>query len=71
VTSLEWAGVWDCVLTRLERCGDQSTLIEARRCFRELRSLELSELRQAITGAQYRTVWGRAGVGDQAEPGNH
>lgn len=68
VGTLESTGVWDRILARLQATGGPEVLIEARRCLRELRSLELSELRHAITGSQYRTVWGRAGVGDGAEP---
>jgi hypothetical protein len=68
VGTLESTGVWDRILARLQVTGGPEVLIEARRCLRELRSLELSELRHAITGSQYRTVWGRAGVGDGAEP---
>ncbi len=57
VAALEWAGVWPHVVSRLEGCGDESTLAEARRALRQLRSLELVELREAITGRQYRTIW--------------
>jgi hypothetical protein len=68
VGSLEWTGVWDRITARLQECGGAEVLIDARRCLRELRSLELNELRHAITGSEYRTVWGRTGVGDGAEP---
>jgi hypothetical protein len=68
VGSLERIGVWDRILARLQQCGGPEVLIDARRCLSELRSLELTEFRHAITGSQYRTVWGRTGVGDSAEP---
>ena len=68
VRSLEWTGIWARVLARLQECGGPNVLVDAGRCMRELRSLELNELRHAITGSRYRTVWGRAGVGDEAEP---
>ncbi len=68
VGTLETTGVWEHVTARLQECGGAEVLIQARRCLRELRSLELNELRHAITGSQYRTVWGHAGVGDSAEP---
>jgi hypothetical protein len=68
VRTLERTGVWDRVMARLEECGGPQTLIDARRCLRELRSLELNEYRRAITGSEYRTVWGRTGVGDEAGP---
>lgn len=57
ISALEWAGVWPRVIARLEACGDETTLLDARRSFRQLRSLELVELREAIVGRQYRTVW--------------
>ena len=57
VAALEWAGVWSHVVARLEQCGDETTMLEARRSFRQLRSMELVEMREAIVGRQYRTVW--------------
>jgi hypothetical protein len=57
VAALEWAGVWPRVIARREGCGDETTLLEARRSLRQLRSLELVEMREAIVGRQYRTVW--------------
>jgi hypothetical protein len=60
--------VWHRVTQRLLDCGDSAVLTDAGRCLRELRALELNELRLAIRGSEYRTVWGRAGVGDEAEP---
>lgn len=68
VGALESTGVWECVTARLLHCGGHEALIDAGRCLRELRGLELDELRLAIRGSEYRTVWGRAGVGDEAEP---
>ena len=65
VGALESAGVWARLLARLERCGDAGTLTEARRAYRQLRSLELVEMREAIVGKQYRTVW-RARRADEA-----
>jgi hypothetical protein len=57
VSALEGVGVWTRVLARLEACGDVETIRAARRSYRQLRSLELVELREAIEGKQYRTVW--------------
>ncbi|MBX7111649.1 MAG: hypothetical protein K1X87_07360 [Dehalococcoidia bacterium] len=68
IGALEETGVWDRVTGRLLECGAADVLVEAGRCLRELRVLELNELRLAIRGPEYRTVWGRAGVGDGAEP---
>lgn len=68
IGALESTGVWEHVTARLLECGGPEVLIDAGGCLRELRMLELTELRLAIRGAEYRTVWGRAGVGDSAEP---
>ena len=57
VGALEGVGVWPRVLARLELCGDVETIRDARRSYRQLRSLELVEMREAIEGKQYRTVW--------------
>ncbi len=59
VAALDRAGVWPCVLARLEVCGTPLTLRTARHTLRQLRSLELAELREAIVGRAYRTVWSR------------
>lgn len=68
VGALESTGVWQRITDRLQQCSGPEVLIDAGRCMRELRGLELNELRHAITGSEYRTLWGRAGVGDSAEP---
>ena len=61
VSALEAAGVWPSVLRRLEACGTPLTVRIAQRTLRQLRSFELAELREAIVGRQYRTIWSRAG----------
>ena len=63
VRSLRTDGVWDRLVARLE--GWPAACADAQRCVQELRSLEALEQRQAIVGQHYRTLWGRAGVGDQ------
>ena len=59
VSALESAGVWPSVLARLESCGTRTTVRTAERTLRQLRSFELAELREAIVGRQYRTIWSR------------
>jgi hypothetical protein len=59
VSALESAGIWPCVLERLDACGTPSTVRTAERTLRQLRSFELAELREAIVGRQYRTIWSR------------
>jgi hypothetical protein len=64
-------GVWDAVLARLASSGGGGeagrVLADAQRALARLRALELVEIRQAIVGVEYRTVWGRAGAGDPAQ----
>jgi hypothetical protein len=73
ITTIPWTqrveavcrlGVWECVLDRLADADDPAILESAGDCLRELRGLERRELRRAVTGEQYRTLWGRRGVGD-------
>ncbi len=73
ITTIPWTrrveavcrlGVWECVLDRLAAADDPAVLESAGNCLGELRALERRELRRAITGEQYRTLWGRRGVGD-------
>ncbi len=73
ITTIPWTwrvdavcrlGVWECLLDRLAATGDEAIVEGAVACLDELRALERRELRRAITGEQYRTLWGRPGVGD-------
>ena len=82
ITTIRWArrveavrslGVWECVLDRLAAAAadDPAVLERAGDCLQELRELERRELRRAITGERYRTLWGRRGVGDPDGSGDH
>lgn len=64
VDSLTGAGVWARLLDRLDT-PDGSSRQEADRCLDRLRALEREEVRSAITGLHYSTLWGLAGVGDE------
>lgn len=60
VGSLQDAGVWAHVVTRISG-GSPRAAAEAARCLHQLQALEREELRFALTGTHYRTLWGRAG----------
>ena len=67
VDSLCGRGVWDGLLARLTESGTATALTEASLCLHELRALEREERRDAMTGAGYRTVWGKPGVFELSE----
>jgi hypothetical protein len=67
VDSLRQTGVWERLVERLSACGDESCLEAAEQCIDELQALERLEVVRALTGEQYRTLWGRLGVGDAEE----
>jgi len=58
VASLIDCGVWEQLLARLEgmECPDE----RAEDCMRRLRSMELTEFRDAIIGRSYQSIWSRA-----------
>jgi hypothetical protein len=65
--SLHDLGVWRCLEERLTEVAPASpALDEAAACLEELCAYERRELRRAITGEQYHTLWGRHGVSDEA-----
>lgn len=65
VESIRQDGVWDGVVARLHAAGGTAMADEAYRCLEELRTAEILEVRCAVNGVGYRTVWGRAGAGDE------
>ncbi|MBM3138767.1 MAG: hypothetical protein FJZ92_00805 [Chloroflexi bacterium] len=65
VDSLCVLGVWEHITARLHVHADAPTyLAEASRCLAALRRLETREIRSAITGNEYRTIWRRSGGAD-------
>lgn len=57
IGALENTGAWGCVLLRLAETGDEMELERARATLAELHTLEQQELRNAIRGRQYETIW--------------
>ncbi len=66
VPSLVDLGVWDHIVRRYAETGSPQIVRECERCYAELAKLEREELRRAITGENYETMWGRRGVAEEA-----
>lgn len=66
VESLGPTGVWARIERRLAETGYPASLRDASACLDELCALQRREFARAITGEQYQTLWGRAGLGDAA-----
>ena len=66
VVTLEALGVWRTIEARLAATASPRTIEDAHACLDQLRAFERRELRRAITGEQYHTLWGRLGVSDEA-----
>jgi hypothetical protein len=64
VESLRQTGVWARLTARLSECGGEDSLQSAADCFAELDALERREIWRALTGKNYRTIWGRPGIED-------
>ncbi len=64
VETLCTSGVWARIDARLTLCGGSQGVAEASASLDELRAYERRELRRAITGERYQTLWGRRGRGD-------
>lgn len=65
VSSLRETGVWGHLTARLSNAGPE-ILDDAANCFDELSMLERREMRQALNGSEYHTIWRR----DGAQTGN-
>lgn len=65
VASLRETGVWADLMMRLQDYGE--CLESAADCLDQLDLLEQNELQQALTGKNYRTLWGRLGVDEGDE----
>ena len=63
-TSLVELGIWDRIVRRYADTGSPESVRECDRCHAELVKLEREELRRAITGDQYETLWGQRGIAE-------
>ena len=64
VPSLVDLGVWDHIVRRFADTGSPEIVRECDRCYAELAKLEREEVRRAITGENYETMWGQRGVSE-------
>lgn len=62
VSSLAELGIWDHIIRRYADTGRPETVRDCDRCYDELTTLERDEVRRAITGDTYETIWGQRGV---------
>ena len=57
VDSLVRLGLWDKLINRLERAGEDDAVLECEQAFIELRNMERDEHVNAIVGKNYHTLW--------------
>ena len=61
VDSLVRLGLWDRLIERLERAGEDEAIGECERALTELRDMERDEHVNAIVGRNYHTIWSAEG----------
>lgn len=57
VDSLVSLGLWERLISRLERAGEYDAIQECEKALDQLRDMERVELINAVTGKNYRTIW--------------
>ncbi|MCH8949209.1 MAG: hypothetical protein IIB87_02395 [Chloroflexi bacterium] len=67
VASLVRLEVWDHIVRRFLEIGPPEIVKRCEECLEELKRLEREELRRAITGENYETLWDVAGTQEGAE----
>ena len=66
VDSLRRLEVWDHIVRRFLEIGPRDVVRQCEACLVELRQFERDEVRRAITGEDYETLWDAAGTYDGA-----
>jgi hypothetical protein len=61
VESMVRAGVWDHVVRRYAEIGSSAVVRQCEACLQELRTIERDEIRNAITGENFETLWDATG----------
>jgi hypothetical protein len=64
VQSLRELGIWDHIVRRYADTGSPKVVRDCDKCFAELVELQANEVRRAITGDNYETIWGQPGVAE-------
>ncbi len=67
VASLVRLEVWDHIVRRFLEIGPPEIVKRCEECLEELKRMEREELRRAITGEKYETLWDAAGTQEGAE----
>jgi hypothetical protein len=60
INTLCTSGVWDALVRRIAQTGHDDSVRQAEEVLAELRSLEREEIKNAITGEGFQTLWPRA-----------
>jgi hypothetical protein len=68
VRSLAELGIWDHIVRRYAELGSPEMVRECERCYAQLAKYEGDEVRNAITGENYETIWGTRGIAESDEP---
>ncbi len=66
VHSLSRLGVWDHIVRRFLEIGPRDIVRQCDECLQELQRVEREEVRRAITGENYETLWDAAGTHTEA-----
>ena len=64
VQSLAEFGIWDHIVRSYADLGSPKMVRECEKCFAQLRKFESDEVRNAITGENYETIWGARGIAE-------
>jgi hypothetical protein len=59
VNTLSTSGVWGAVVARISNSGFTDSIAQCEEVLRELRQLERQEVRNAISGEGFQTIWQR------------
>jgi hypothetical protein len=62
--SLVDMGIWEHVVRRFADTGSAPAVRDCEKCYNELERLERREIRRALTGENYETLWGKPGVAE-------
>ena len=59
VNTLSTSGVWGAIVARISNTGFTDSIAQCEEVLRELRQLERQEVRNAISGEGFQTIWQR------------
>lgn len=62
ISSLESSGVWSAVVKRVAQSGYNDSVRQCDEIFQELENLERQEVRNAIKGEGFQTIWTRTTI---------